>query len=77
MGPMCLCRASGVDADARTDHDDDVPSLETMIKSYNGNRVKHFSFNDNIKLPENSLLEDGSFRFSGTLDDVKNILKSI
>ena len=82
-----ICHCWGHDGDTHVT-DSEIPNdndftvtysenkkLEAMLESYNQIRTQHYTY-ESHQLPENTLSEDGRYKYSGTIEDVKKLLDS-
>ena len=82
-----ICHCWGHDGDTHVT-DSEIPNdndftvtysenkkLEAMLQCYNELRTKHYTY-ESRHLPENTMSEDGQYKYSGTIEDVKKLLSS-
>ena len=62
------------DGEAGGDNYSENQKLETLLQNYNQFRTRHYA---SSQLPENSKTDDGKFKFSGSLEDARTILKCL
>ena len=73
---FCLtCHTLGHEAQT---HHDERKEIKLLQESFNKHRLKHFRVrNKEDSLPENSLTDDGEYRYAGSLQDLTDIAKQL
>ena len=64
----------GEDGEATGDKNIDNKKLETLQQNYNEIRTRHYA---SKQLPKNSKTDDGKFKFAGSLEEAKALLKCL